>query len=185
MDPFSNDPFAADASNTSDSSWMASSATTPAPQGAQPVTATSGQPRYSIKLTLKASAGYDAEWINPWVSGDTAEEAAQGVVELLNALRRHGVIELVAQAAAYTRSQYKGGGASQGGGAPQGGGRSQPASRPATQQGGGTPPGVEQRSCAHGPMVFRTGTNKFGKSYQAFFCPTPPDAQDKCKPIFL
>lgn len=168
MDPFANDPFSAD--NPADAATPAPAAAPAAP----PVH--SGPAKFSAKITLKFAGGYDAEWLTPYVSGDTAEEVARNIIDLLQAFKDHGIIELVSNAAQYSREQYKG--------RPSGGGGSQPRQQP--QQNNNTPPpGVEPRSCAHGPMTFRSGKNRFGKDYQAFFCPAPRDAHDKCSPVFL
>ena len=168
MDPFANDPFSA--GNPADAATPAPAAAPAAP----PVH--SGPAKFSAKITLKFAGGYDAEWLTPYVSGDSAEEVARNIIDLLQAFKDHGIIELVSNAAQYSREQYKG--------RPSGGGGSQPRQQP--QQNNNTPPpGVEPRSCAHGPMTFRSGTNRFGKNYQAFFCPAPKDAQDKCSPVFL
>lgn len=73
---------------------------------------------YKIGFTLKAAAGYDAEWLTPTVYGSTAEETAQRGKDLLMAMRQVGLIDFAAQAAKYTRDQHIGGGGSQPAAAP-------------------------------------------------------------------
>jgi hypothetical protein len=73
-----------------------------------PVAASSPNP-FKIGFTLKASSGFDAEWLTPTVYGASAEETAQRGKDLLLAMRAVGLIDLTTQAAEYTRGQYKGG----------------------------------------------------------------------------
>ena len=40
------------------------------------------------------------------------------------------------------------------------------------------------QSCAHGEMVFKTGTSTKGP-WKGYMCPTPKGATDKCDPIFV
>jgi hypothetical protein len=135
---------------------------------------------FSVKVTLKAAPGYEAEWLNPWVSAETADQLALRTLELLSAFKQHGVIEAVSNAARYTRGQYQGGSPVPAGAAPQ----QQQAPQP-QQQGGGLPPGIEQKHCSHGAMTFKTGLNKWNKPYQAFFCPTPQGTPNQCSAVFL
>ncbi|MEU9871132.1 hypothetical protein AB0C87_25210 [Actinomadura sp. NPDC048021] len=171
----SNNPFETGNDAPADP-WSAPTPNAPeAPVTAAPVSADVKHP-FSIKLTLKAADGFDAEWINPWVSGATADEAALNTVAILNALAKHGVIDKTANAAQYTREQYKGERRPRGGGNGGGGqrGNSQTTTAP--------PPGVAQQSCKHGPMEFKTGTSKKGNAYKVWSC-TDPD--DQCKGIFV
>jgi hypothetical protein len=39
-------------------------------------------------------------------------------------------------------------------------------------------------TCAHGEMVFKTGTSTKGP-WKGYMCPTPKGAADKCDPIFV
>ncbi|MEU5878210.1 hypothetical protein [Spirillospora sp. NPDC047279] len=188
----SDDPFAPSTNDAPTDPWANSAPFSSAnAQEASVTVPAENRDRFSIKLTLKANNAYDAEWINPWVSGQTAQEAAANTVAMLKALADHGVIEMVSNAAEFARTQYKGqagasGGAQRSGGGGNGGGGGN-YQRRANGNGGGNslPPGVEQKSCQHGGMIFRSGTNKWNKPYQAFFCPTDQNAPDKCKPIFL
>ena len=41
-----------------------------------------------------------------------------------------------------------------------------------------------QRTCAHGVMTKRTGTGQYGE-WRGYFCPTPKDTPDQCKPVYL
>ena len=50
-----------------------------------------------------------------------------------------------------------------------------------------TPPpsngGLSSPTCIHGPRIFRSGTsNKTGKPYAFWACPTPQGTPDQCKP---
>lgn len=154
-----------------------SDATPSAPEAAPPAGTPEAKDRFSIKLTLKASAAHDAEWINPWVSGATADEAAKNTVDLLNALARHGVIDKTSNAAQYTREQYKGERKPARGNA--GGGQ-----RGGAQQASTPPPGAKQPSCEHGPMEFRSGTSKKGNPYKVWSC-THPVQEEQCRGIFV
>jgi hypothetical protein len=40
------------------------------------------------------------------------------------------------------------------------------------------------QTCAHGEMVFKTGTSTKGP-WKGYMCPTPKGATDKCDPIFV
>jgi hypothetical protein len=46
------------------------------------------------------------------------------------------------------------------------------------------PPAGGAQSCAHGEMVFKTGTSTKGP-WKGYMCPTPKGAADKCDPIFV
>jgi hypothetical protein len=48
---------------------------------------------------------------------------------------------------------------------------------PAAPAGGGN-------TCAHGEMVFKSGTSTKGP-WKGYMCPTPKGAADKCDPIFV
>lgn len=172
----SNNPFETGNDAPADP-WATS--TPDAPEAPTPAPTDARHP-FSIKLTLKANASHNAEWINPWVSGATAEEAAQRTVEMLNALAKFGVIDRTAAAAQYTREQYKGDtGPARSGGNGGGGGQ-----RSNSQQTTAPPPGVQQEYCAHGAMEFRTGTSRKGNAYKVWSC-TEPDQSKQCKGIFV
>jgi len=122
---------------------------------------------FKIGLTLKAASGYDAEWITPTIYGATADEVSERTVELINALKKHGVIELTAKAAEFTRSQFQGGS----------GKPAQPAGAKPSFQGGkvqynqqpaAAPAPVTGDSCPHG-RTLREGTNQKG-AWAAMFC---------------
>lgn len=49
---------------------------------------------------------------------------------------------------------------------------------PATPVAGGPP------TCAHGPRTYRAAKPGSGKTWQAFFCPTPQNTPGQCDPIF-
>jgi len=40
------------------------------------------------------------------------------------------------------------------------------------------------QTCAHGEMVYKTGTSTKGP-WKGYMCPTPKGATDKCDPIFI
>ncbi|WP_433332578.1 hypothetical protein [Spirillospora sp. CA-294931] len=185
----SDDPFAPSNNDAPSDPWVESAPSTPTHVPEASVNDT--RDKFSIKLTLKANGAYDAEWINPWVSGRTADEAASNTVAMLKALAQHRVIEMVSSAAEFTRTQYKGQAGTSGGDQRNGDNSSSGGGGTYRRRGNGgdggnsLPPGVESKSCKHGGMVFRSGTNKWNKPYQAFFCPTEQNDLDKCKPIFL
>jgi hypothetical protein len=47
-----------------------------------------------------------------------------------------------------------------------------------------TAPAGGGNTCAHGEMVFKTGTSTKGP-WKGYMCPTPKGAADKCDPIFV
>ncbi|WP_063894599.1 hypothetical protein [Streptomyces sp. Tu6071] len=146
----------------------------PVPQSPEPSVPSNPLNPFVIGLTLKASSGYEAEWITPKVYGSTAEEAATRTVELVNALATHGVIDRVSKAAAYTRSQYKGAGKPP----------ASSASAPKTFVGGKvvTASGGDDRgvtTCEHGERTHRTGAN-----WEAMFCPAR-EKSEQCDPAWL
>ncbi|MFC9974328.1 hypothetical protein ACFVH6_25835 [Spirillospora sp. NPDC127200] len=158
MDPFADDPFADDSIPTDPWSQPAPTATPATKENPIPTHAED-----KLVLTLKRGSGYDSPWI---VLHTTVETAKDELRELL--------AQEIPQAVSKVAEIFAG---------------TAPASAPSAPRQSAppapsTPPGVEGKSCAHGPMVFRNGTNKFGKPYQAWFCPQPKDAYDKCKPIF-
>ena len=127
-----------------------------------PVTAPAANPNpFKIGLTLKAGAGYDAEWITPTIYGATADEVAQRTVELINALKQHGVIELTSKAAAYTREQHQGG-------------QNAPAGKPSFRNGRvqyEQSSGPERPDNVPADYTYREGTGKNGKPYKGWFPP--------------
>lgn len=122
---------------------------------------------FSVKITLKAASGYEAEWLNPWVSAETADQLALNVLDLFAAFKKHGVIEAAASAADFTRGQYKGAAG---------------ASSPPVQQ-SAPPVSGDSKQCNHGEMTYRSG-EKNGKPWGGWFCPQPKDATDKCNVIW-
>ncbi|WP_371666021.1 hypothetical protein OG306_33380 [Streptomyces sp. NBC_01241] len=81
-----------------------------APVTNQPAPVATSPNPFKIGFTLKAASGYDAEWLTPTVYGASAEETAQRGKDLLVAMKNIGLIEFTAQAAAYTRGTFLGGG---------------------------------------------------------------------------
>ncbi|WJV49936.1 hypothetical protein [Streptomyces flavofungini] len=65
---------------------------------------------FMIGITLKAAAGFEAEWLTPRVYGATADEVAKRVVELVKALAEHQVIPAVSAAASKMRETHAAGG---------------------------------------------------------------------------
>ena len=47
-----------------------------------------------------------------------------------------------------------------------------------------TAPAGGGNTCAHGEMVFKSGTSTKGP-WKGYMCPTPKGAADKCDPIFV
>ncbi|MFD8886450.1 hypothetical protein ACFV0H_28640 [Streptomyces erythrochromogenes] len=126
---------------------------------------------FRIGITLKAAAGYDAEWLTPTVYGATADETAKRVRELVQALADNGVIELVSSAAVKMRDTHqpttKGGN-----------------STPKTFQNGkvqsAAPSGPAGDSCPHG-RTLREGQGKNG-AWAAMFCNAPKGSN--CDPLW-
>lgn len=120
-----------------------------------------------ISVTLKQHGGFDAPWIV--VRATSAEKAKEQLQAIVNGD--------LTKATAWAANQFA---ATKPNNTPQ----ATPAAQPAPQrQGGGG--GGDGRTCVHGPMVYRTGTNKFGKPYEAYFCPTPKNTPDQCKAQFV
>lgn len=132
---------------------------------------------FSIGFTLKAGTGYEAEWVTPKVFGASAEETAGKAKALLEQMRDQGVFELAAGAAQHTRNQYQGKAAHQ--------------SRPQNNNGGQQRQYKTQdsagggKTCQHGEMVFRSGTNQAGKPWKGYFCPSPKGTPDQCDVIWV
>jgi hypothetical protein len=142
-----------------------------------PVVASAPNP-FKIGMTLKAAAGYDAEWLTPTVYGASAEETAQNAQDLLLAMKNKGLIEFFSQAAEYTRGQYKGGPKTQAAPAAQ--------AKPSFQNGqvqynqaapaAGSDLGVT--TCAHGPRKHFAKDN-----WEAMFC-QEREKSAQCPPAF-
>ncbi|MER5441153.1 hypothetical protein [Streptomyces sp. NPDC002790] len=124
---------------------------------------------FKIGLTFKAASGFDAEWITPTVYGGSADEVAQRTVDLIGALKEHGVIELASKAAEYTRGQFKGAVAKA---APKKfeGGRVVAAGGDGAAEGDVT--------CVHGQRTHRTGA-----TWEAMFCPAR-EKSEQCPPAW-
>lgn len=134
-------------------------------------TVTASAENSKLTVTLKGGAGFDSPWIVLYAD-DVADALSQMQDENLKAL-----MDVVKRAGAH----FSGGG----GNAPQ--------ARPQRPQqaSGSTPPqqqapGGESRQCAHGEMVFRSGVSqKNGKPWKGFFCPTPKGTPDQCQAEFI
>jgi hypothetical protein len=135
---------------------------------------------FKIGFTLKAAAGYDAEWLTPTVYGSSAEETAQRGKDLLLAMRAAGLIDLTSQAAEYTRGQFKGGPKAQ---------AAAPAAKPTfnpnsgqVQYGNQAAPAADSGdTCPHG-RTERSGTNTKG-AWTARFCNERNKAA-QCPPLW-
>jgi hypothetical protein len=127
-----------------------------------------------ISITLKANDEHHAPWIV--IEAGSAEE----VERLLRDVMDRGLHTTTARASkAFIQANgisVRAGESSNSGASPR---------QPSPEQGEPLPPGVEPRNCRHGRMAFRTGTNRNGNPYKAFFCPTPKNTPDQCSPIFL
>lgn len=161
----SDDPFKPADSNTENPATEATASPADDPQN-----------YYSVEFTLKAHSSYDGEWIKPKVFGPSADATALMAKDLLNALKSNGVFELVAGVAKFTRDNY------------------QPAahqSRPQNNNGGQQRQYKTQdsagggKTCQHGEMVFRSGTNQAGKPWKGYFCPSPKGTPDQCDVIWV
>jgi hypothetical protein len=137
-----------------------------------PVVASTAPNPYKIGFTLKAAAGYDAEWLTPTVYGATAQETAERGKELLLAMKSVGLIDLASQAADYTRGQFKGG--------PKTQAASAPAAQPSFQNGqvqyGNQAPAAGPPRPANVPadFTYKEG-QKNGKTWKGWFPPRGSD----------
>jgi hypothetical protein len=132
------------------------------------MTVAPGPAPFEIGFTLKAASGFEAEWLTPRVSGQTAEETAKRGADLLSALKSEGLIDLTSKAAAYTREQYKGG---QAGGA---GARKQFNGGKVEQKG---TPQLAGDDCPHGRKLVAKD------SWSAMFCQAE-NKSDQCEPLW-
>lgn len=139
----------------------------------QPTAVASNQNPFKIGFTLKAAAGYDAEWLTPTVYGSTAQETAERGKDLLLAMKQVGLIDFTAQAAEYTRGQFLGGPKTQ----------AAPATKPTFQNGQmnygqqqAAPSGPPRPANVPEGWTYKEGTNKNNKPYKAWFPPRGVDA---------
>lgn len=158
------------------SPWGEQTQPTASPQENTPMTtapASSPNP-FKIGITLKGSAGYEAEWLTPTVYGGTADETAQRAIDLVKALADRGVIQMVSHAAVAMRDTHQPP-AGRSGGAPkfQNGRVTQQAQAPA-------PAGVAGDNCQHG-RTLREGQGKNG-AWAAMFCNAPKGSN--CDPLW-
>jgi|SRR5690606_749511 len=119
-----------------------------------------------IVTTFKAGAGYDAPWIV--VHAETVEES----IGIMKSAQISELMSLVQQGAKHFAEGWTG-------------------SQPAAPRQQGKPaaatqaPSGESKTCDHGEMVFRSGTNAKGV-WKGFFCPLPKEQKDQqCKPQFI
>ncbi|TDB90934.1 hypothetical protein E1264_03770 [Actinomadura sp. KC216] len=122
-----------------------------------------------VSATVKAGSGYDAPWL---VARGPSAKAI--VAEMRTWFGEGGLIHATAETAkAFKKVTGNDRPAASGGAAPS---QRSPQSS--------LPPGVEPKSCQHGEMVFRSGTNAKG-TWKGFFCPTPKGTEGQCKPTFI
>jgi hypothetical protein len=58
-------------------------------------------------------------------------------------------------------------------------------SQQGSQQAAPAPAAQDGKQCAHGAMVYREAKPGSGKTWRAYFCPTPQNTPGQCKPEFL
>lgn len=128
-------------------------------------------PTGEITLTFKAGSGYDVPWIVIRVPDlAAAEDVLTNQGEILKS-----VMEKTVRAGVYFVSQMP---------------STAPKASAETQSiggggaGRGAAPGGQARQCKHGDMVYRSGS-KDGRTWEAFFCPTPKGTSDQCKAQFI
>ncbi|MFC8099410.1 hypothetical protein [Streptomyces sp. NPDC057363] len=131
--------------------------------------------KFAIGLTLKSGSGFEAEWLTPKVYGETADEAAQNVVDLVKALADKGVVELVSHAAVAVRAAHK---PSDGAQASRGGATAPKRFSGGKVQGAAAPEGD---SCQHG-RTLREGQGAKGP-WAALFC-SAREKSDQCDPLW-
>ncbi|MFF1908647.1 hypothetical protein [Kitasatospora sp. NPDC058218] len=133
-----------------------------------PASTTPTSAPFKIGFTLKAAAGYDAEWLTPAVWGHSAEETAKRGAELLTAMKNEGLIDLTAKAADYARGQYKGGG---------GGNTAPKRFENGRVTAKAAPSGLGDDDCPHGRKLVDKG------SWSAMFCQAQ-NKGDQCEPLW-
>lgn len=125
-----------------------------------------------VVVTLKGGRDFDAPWI---------VIHANDVADANDHLRDAALGELIRNTQEVAKF-FAGGGQNTPQAAPQrpqnnGGQRGKPAGASMHPQG-------ETRQCAHGQMTYRSGINRNGKPYEAFFCPERDRAQ-QCPAVWL
>lgn len=127
-----------------------------------------------IVVTFKQHGGYDAPWLV--VHAADAEDAEKQLLEIRggNLLK---AVSVVAGEFAGTKGAVQ----------PA---RAQAAPQQAPQQQTprqDAPSWSDGRSCSHGVMVAREGTNKNGNPYKVYFCAAPQNTPDheKCKAVWV
>jgi hypothetical protein len=136
----------------------------------KPVTiAVTPQSDGKVVVTLKGGTGYDSPWIVIHAA-DVDDALAQLKDDALGEL-----IQRTAQVGKYFAESGKPAGQA----APQQ--QQAPQGRPGQPQGSQQAPNGEERYCAHGKRQFKSGVNKSGKPYKAFFC-SSQDRNNQCAP---
>lgn len=150
----------------------------PAPQVTN-VTNVADSDNEQVRITLKSDGGYDAPWIT--VDFPSIDAAHAKLSDTARQGRLAEVFGIIGQAAKAFKAVY----ASHVGSAPQQPAQSQQRqAQPGQPAGSMQAPNGETRSCAHGPMEYKTGVSKAGKAYALFSC-TVRDRNQQCKAQFL
>lgn len=128
--------------------------------------------RTGMTLTFKGGSGFDA----PWIVAHVADlQAADDLLSGENQDQLKRVMERSQSAGAFFASKAPTRPATESGaGARSGNTTAAPAASQAA-------PGGEERFCKHGPMSFKSGVSqKTGKVWKAFMCPSPKGTPDQC-----
>lgn len=171
-DPFENDPFEGASDQNDTGGDEAQTDVWGAGDGSKATTVVVPAPEGKVTVTLKGGIGYGVPWVVIHAN-DVPDALAQMSDTQLPAL-----LEKAQKATEFFASKEVKPTPTE---TPQGGSQTrsgQPAASGAGQ-GGAT------RSCKHGQMVARSGVSqKTGKAWSGFFCPTPKDTPDQCKAQF-
>ncbi|UJD20885.1 hypothetical protein SEA_ZIMMER_47 [Mycobacterium phage Zimmer] len=151
----------------------------PAPVTSAPTTTSAPRPVVTssegkITTTFKGGRDFDAPWIV--IHSSTVEEA----IETVRDTDKLKELFQLTQSGAKFFAGLGGGPAP----AQQGGGQAAPQQQQSrAPQGATQAPNGETRTCAHGPMVFKSGVSKAGNAYKLFSCTAPRNEQ--CKAEYL
>ncbi|AOZ61287.1 hypothetical protein SEA_DARTHPHADER_47 [Mycobacterium phage DarthPhader] len=126
-----------------------------------------------VTTTFKGGRDFDAPWIV--IHSSTVEEA----IETVRDTDKLKELFQLTQSGAKFFAGLGGGSAP----AQQGGGQAAPQQQSRAPQGATQAPNGETRTCAHGPMVFKSGVSKAGNAYKLFSCTAPRNEQ--CKAEYL
>lgn len=152
------DPFAAPENDTTEETSITAAAPVPSDNT-------------ELVVTLKGGTGYDDPWIVIHAK-DAADASRQIGSELYKLMAQ-------TQEAAEKFRSY---GPAKPAAAPRQSAPAAAASKPAYQQA----PGGDARQCPHGEMQFKSGVSqKTGKTWKAFMCPSPKGTPDQCDAEFI